>query len=46
MAIRMHFPSDVNPEPEATFTRGMAQAFPADPYQTARTYGSAPRCWC
>ena len=34
MAIRMHFPSDVNPEPEATFKRGMAQAFPADPHLT------------
>ena len=34
MAIRMPFPSDVNPEPEAAYKRGMAQAFPADPKLT------------
>lgn len=32
MAIRVPFPADVNPEPDATYKRGMAQAFPADPH--------------
>ncbi len=30
MAIRMPFPADVNPEPDAKFARGMADAFPTD----------------
>lgn len=32
MAIRMHFPADVNPEPDAKSSRGMAEAFPFDPH--------------
>lgn len=35
MAIRMHFPADVNPDPDAKFSRGMAEAFPLDPTLTA-----------
>lgn len=35
MATRMPFPADVNPEPEATFKRGMADAFPFDPNLSA-----------
>lgn len=34
MAIRTPFPADVNPEPEAKFARGMADAFPFDPQLT------------
>ena len=34
MAIRMHFPADVNPDPDAKFARGMAEAFPFDPKLT------------
>lgn len=34
MAIRMHFPADVNPEPDAKFARGMAEAFPVHPHLT------------
>lgn len=30
MAIRTPFPANVNPEPEAKFARGMAEAFPSD----------------
>lgn len=35
MAIRTPFPADVNPEPEAKFARGMADAFPSDPHLSA-----------
>jgi len=38
MAIRIHFPADVNPDPDAKFSRGMAEAFPFDP-----TLTTAPR---
>ncbi|WP_200844023.1 hypothetical protein [Pantoea sp. 18069] len=35
MAIRMTFPSDVNPEPDAKYSRGMAEAFPFNPHLAA-----------
>ena len=28
MAIRVHFPADVNPDPDAKYHRSMAEAFP------------------
>ena len=34
MAIRMSFPADVNPDPDAEYPRSMAQAFPFDPHLT------------
>lgn len=34
MAIRVTFPADVNPEPEAKFSRCMRDAFPQDPHLT------------
>lgn len=37
MAIRVSFPADVNPEPEAKFSRRMAEAFPFDPHLTPET---------
>lgn len=35
MAIRMTFPDDVNPDPEATYSRSMLDAFPFDPHLSA-----------
>ncbi|MNZ90134.1 hypothetical protein D3C78_1090880 [compost metagenome] len=35
MAVRVPFPANVNPEPDANFARGMADAFPSDPHLSA-----------
>lgn len=35
MAIRMHFPADVNPEPDAAYPRSSDAAFPFNPHLSA-----------
>jgi len=49
MTIRMPFPSDVNPDPDAEYSRSMAQAFPFDPQLTPPPnrleFLNRPRLW-
>ncbi|WP_315128048.1 hypothetical protein [Comamonas antarctica] len=49
MAIRMIFPADVNPDPDAKFARGMAEAFPFDPHLSLAPAGfpvpNRPSLW-
>lgn len=49
MTIRVPFPADVNPEPEAKYHRSMAQAFPGAPHLATAERGfprpNRPSLW-